>query len=92
MSITMTGNDKQCYSRGCNNRAQHSLKVLFLNRVGFFCESCKISLLNDNLVEEVEEEGDHIIGLDPEPPEPAKPAVKECKHRAIEGGIYNASR
>ena len=50
------GHDKfqefECASKGCNKKGRHHLRILFLNRVGYFCDSCKISLLEDNLVED----------------------------------------
>jgi hypothetical protein len=86
-------NHKQRASRGCNKRAQHSLRVLILNKFGFFCDSCKISLLNDNLVEEPEEEDKQlkIKRLGPGQPEPAKPADADCKRRSIGESIYNVN-
>jgi hypothetical protein len=46
--------DNQCAGKGCNKQGNHYLKVLFLNKIGCFCDSCKISLLEDNLVEKPE--------------------------------------
>jgi hypothetical protein len=58
-SITTIDHNKfqnnQCASNGCKNQGSHNLRVLFLNKVGYFCESCKIGLLEDKLVEETEE-------------------------------------
>jgi hypothetical protein len=48
----------ECASRGCNKQGMHYLRVPFLNKVGCFCEMCRINLLRDNLVEEPTDEND----------------------------------
>jgi hypothetical protein len=52
----VTGHKKfeehKCASKGCNKKGRHHLRVLYLNKDGYFCDSCKISLLEGNLVEE----------------------------------------
>jgi hypothetical protein len=40
---------KHCAGKGCQNEGFHCLKVVFVNRVGWFCDSCKSSLIADNL-------------------------------------------
>lgn len=52
--ITMIDHHK-CAGKGCNKQGSYYLRVLFLNRVGYFCDTCKTCLLEDNLVEEPEE-------------------------------------
>ncbi len=41
-----------CAGIGCSNLAKHPLTVLYLNKVGWFCESCKNSLVMDGLIVE----------------------------------------
>jgi hypothetical protein len=48
--------DYECASKDCNKKGRHHLRVLFLNKKGYFCDSCRISLLKDNLVEEPNED------------------------------------
>lgn len=43
---------KLCYSRLCGQIAKNSLKIVLLNKRGWFCDSCKIELLNLKLVVE----------------------------------------
>jgi hypothetical protein len=40
---------KECAGKGCQNAGIHYLKIVFLNKRGWFCDSCKSSLIADNL-------------------------------------------
>jgi hypothetical protein len=42
-----------CAGSGCKNIGLHLLRVRFVNKNGWFCNSCKNSLLADMLVEQV---------------------------------------
>lgn len=46
---------KQCAGTGCTNIGLYLLRVSFVNKYGWFCSSCKKSLLADMLLEEVKE-------------------------------------
>jgi hypothetical protein len=39
-----------CAGKGCRNKGIHALKVRFLNKMGFFCNSCKDSLITCGLI------------------------------------------
>ena len=41
---------KQCAANDCTKPGIHSLTVLYLNKTGYFCESCKNELLKEGLV------------------------------------------
>jgi len=41
---------KQCAGKNCQRIGIHCLKVLYLNKSGWFCDICKDSLLSDSLV------------------------------------------
>jgi hypothetical protein len=43
---------KECAGKGCQNPGVHCLKILFLNKDGWFCDCCKRSLVEANLVAE----------------------------------------
>ncbi|MGB6532818.1 MAG: hypothetical protein WBF33_32385 [Candidatus Nitrosopolaris sp.] len=46
---------KGCAGTGCTNMGLYLLRVRFVNKNGWFCSSCKKSLLADMLLEEIEE-------------------------------------
>ena len=41
---------KVCAGKGCQNIGIHYLEVQFLHKYGWFCDSCKCTLVADNLV------------------------------------------
>jgi hypothetical protein len=41
---------KQCAGKDCNRIATQPLKILYLNKLGHFCDECKIELLDLGLV------------------------------------------
>lgn len=53
-NIRDTKNTKICAGKGCSNQAIHPLTVIYLHKVGFFCESCKNGLISDGLVKDDE--------------------------------------
>jgi hypothetical protein len=48
---------KECAGKGCQKLGVHCLKILFLNKDGWFCDFWKCSLVEANLVAE-----DHTNG------------------------------
>lgn len=47
---------KPCAGKGCRNTGTNALEVMYINKIGWFCDSCKSTLLKDNLVAQGEEE------------------------------------
>jgi len=43
---------KQCAGRGCSEQGVNYLKILFVNMHGWFCESCKNTLVSNGLADE----------------------------------------
>jgi len=43
-----------CARNGCPNKGIHLLTVFYINREGWFCEDCKLELVNAGLVFENE--------------------------------------
>ncbi len=41
-----------CAGNGCSNPGTHSLTVVYLNKIGWFCEFCKNELVQEGLVME----------------------------------------
>jgi hypothetical protein len=41
-----------CAGKGCQKTGIHQLHVIYLNRKGWFCNSCKDSLVSEGLVKE----------------------------------------
>jgi hypothetical protein len=41
---------KTCAGRECNNIGKNHLMILFINKSGWFCDSCRDSLVNLKLV------------------------------------------
>jgi hypothetical protein len=44
---------KTCAGIGCPNLGKYPLKIVYLNRVGFFCEVCKNELVQEGLATEI---------------------------------------
>jgi hypothetical protein len=42
---------RECAGKGCQNIGVHYLKIVFLNKFGWFCASCRDSLIIDKLVD-----------------------------------------
>lgn len=40
---------KECAGKGCKNLAKIPLKIEFIDKGGFFCESCAADLVRDGL-------------------------------------------
>ncbi|MDN5868240.1 MAG: hypothetical protein L0H55_12710 [Candidatus Nitrosocosmicus sp.] len=45
----------QCYGNNCNEIGNNPLKIIFINKVGWFCNICKDDLLKLQLVENIGE-------------------------------------
>ena len=43
-----------CAGRECSNVGKNHLKVLFINKFGWFCDYCKDDLINLKLIQEDE--------------------------------------
>ncbi len=41
---------KICVGKGCNNVGLHSLSIIYINKTGLFCETCKKELEKCGLV------------------------------------------
>ena len=44
---------KICAGNGCSNVAKYPLRILYLNKIAWFCDACKNELLNEGLVMEI---------------------------------------
>jgi hypothetical protein len=44
--------NKECAGKECQKPGIHCLKILFLNKDAWFCDSCRSSLVEANLVAE----------------------------------------
>jgi hypothetical protein len=42
---------KECAGRGCQNIGVHNLKIIFLNKSGWFCDDCRNGLILDKLID-----------------------------------------
>ena len=51
-SETVVEGTRSCAGRGCRNTGTNLLEILYINKVGWFCNSCKSVLLAENLVVE----------------------------------------
>jgi hypothetical protein len=40
---------KECAGKGCKNIARHKLKIKYIQKIGYFCDSCKDDLLYEEL-------------------------------------------
>jgi hypothetical protein len=52
--------EHNCAGKRCFNRGKHSLKIIYFNKTGWFCDSCRDDLANDGLII-LEEIGDAKI-------------------------------
>jgi hypothetical protein len=43
---------KDCAGRGCSENGIHYLKIHFINKCGWFCDSCKNTLVDGKLADE----------------------------------------
>jgi hypothetical protein len=41
---------KQCAGKGCKENGINRLRILFINKIGYFCESCTNQLLALDIV------------------------------------------
>jgi len=41
---------KQCAGRNCNKKGTNLLQILFIKKIGYFCDSCTTQLLELGLV------------------------------------------
>jgi len=48
---------KHCVGKGCRRKGIHYLRIQFLNKYGWFCDSCKEFLIQDKLIDKVDEIG-----------------------------------
>ena len=48
---------KQCAGKGCRRKGTHYLRIQFLKKYGWFCDSCKEFLIQDKLIDKVDEIG-----------------------------------
>ena len=39
-----------CAGKDCRNEGKHLLRIIYLNKVGWFCDDCKDLLLKNKLV------------------------------------------
>ena len=42
--------DNECCGIDCNNVGTHILLISLVNRIGYFCEKCKLDLERNNLI------------------------------------------
>lgn len=43
---------KPCACRGCENIGIHKLLIIYIDKIGWFCDSCKLELMKLQLVVE----------------------------------------
>jgi hypothetical protein len=46
---------KECVGKGCNNSAVHRLEILYIRKVGWFCDQCRDNLIASGLVAEIKD-------------------------------------
>jgi hypothetical protein len=46
---------KECVGKGCNNSGLHKLEILYIRKVGWFCDQCRDNLIASGLVTEFKE-------------------------------------
>lgn len=39
-----------CAGKGCNNQGKYRLKIIYINKSGWFCDACKQDLLSLKLI------------------------------------------
>jgi len=54
----LIGPYKECAGRGCSKKGVNHLKILFVNRSGWFCDSCKDTLVSNGLADEAIKESE----------------------------------
>jgi hypothetical protein len=56
---------KRCPGHGCKNIGRNALKIIYINKIGWFCDKCKIDLVTLKLAEEVVEQSsrDGLIAI-----------------------------
>ena len=47
---------KQCYGRNCTSIGKNPLKIIYIHKIGWFCDNCKKDLLDLKLADEVIEQ------------------------------------
>jgi len=52
----LDSNLENCAGKNCSNKGTSQLTIVYLNRTGWFCDSCKQELLSDDLIIEHEKE------------------------------------
>jgi hypothetical protein len=50
MDSKITYDANPCAGMSCNSEGKHLLRVIYLDKKGWFCESCKEDLLKNGLV------------------------------------------
>ena len=45
---------KTCAGLGCSSRGVHYLKIMHINKCGWFCDPCSVNLLQSELASEIE--------------------------------------
>jgi hypothetical protein len=66
---------KPCAGNGCPNDGVNQLTVIYLNRVGWFCNICKTELIKEGLV------FDNIEGTEPLTAQPQIPSTESIPNR-----------
>jgi hypothetical protein len=46
---------KPCAGKGCKKKGIHYLRIRFLKKFGWFCDSCKDFLIQDKLIDKADE-------------------------------------
>lgn len=54
---------KRCPGHGCKNIGRNALKIIYINKIGWFCDKCKNDFIALKLTEEVidQSSGDGLI-------------------------------
>jgi len=47
---SLYSHEQKCAGKNCANEGKHQLTILYLNKIGWFCDSCKEDLVSENLV------------------------------------------
>jgi hypothetical protein len=51
-NVKIAGEYTECAGKECRQQGVHYLRVLYLSKSGWFCDSCKSSLMDEGLVNE----------------------------------------
>ncbi len=43
----------KCFGKGCRNAPTTLLKINYINKVGYFCDSCTLDLLHEELATKI---------------------------------------